>query len=134
MAPLNFILGCLFDETDTLEHVGDVVDAALRHTQHLDGLVQIEGKQRLRCLYDLDEASGQLAEGVVAASPSTACLCLLALLVVQLVALEFADRNFLPLTWHQTLLLLTVRLSVKLVEVIIAGHGPLLRLPLDWLT
>lgn len=57
-APLNFIFGCLFDQTNALEHIGDVVDASLRHAQYFNSLIQIDRKQRLRCLYDADEASG----------------------------------------------------------------------------
>lgn len=40
--PLDVVLGLLTDELDTLQHIGDVVDAPLLHVQHLGRPVQVQ--------------------------------------------------------------------------------------------
>ena len=56
--PLDVVLPLLFDQANALEHVGNVVDAALLHLEHRGGLVQVE-KPLGRFLDQVDELLGQ---------------------------------------------------------------------------
>ena len=59
--PADVVLGLLFDEADALEHVCNVIDAALLHRQLRSGLVQVERAVR-RGLEEINKLAGKMAE------------------------------------------------------------------------